>query len=42
LRSAMLDGLVRVEGPSTLVRAFPRWFRWSDFAPTIRAAARQV
>jgi len=42
LRSAMLEGLVRVEGPSNLVRAFPRWFTWSDFAPTIRSAARQA
>jgi DNA-binding HxlR family transcriptional regulator len=40
LRSAMVDGLIQVEGASTLVRAFPRWFRWSDFAPAIRAAAR--
>lgn len=38
LLNAMRDGLVTVEGPSTLVRAFPRWFAWSDFAPIARVA----
>jgi DNA-binding HxlR family transcriptional regulator len=40
LHSAMLEDLVTVQGPPSLVRAFPRWFTWSDFAPTVRAAAR--
>jgi len=40
LHSAMLEDLVTVKGPPSLVRAFPRWFTWSDFAPTVRAAAR--
>ena len=38
LGSAMRDGLVSVVGPSSLVRDFGRWFAWSDFAPTVRAA----
>jgi len=38
LSAAMREGSVAVTGPSTMVRAFPRWFTWSDFAPTVRAA----
>jgi DNA-binding HxlR family transcriptional regulator len=38
LSSAIRDELVRVDGAPSLVRAFPRWFAWSDFAPTVRAA----
>jgi DNA-binding HxlR family transcriptional regulator len=38
LREALRDQLVDVTGPSSLVRALPRWFAWSDFAPTVRAA----
>ena len=40
LQSAMREGLVTVEGTPSLVRAFPRWFTWSDFAPAVRAAAQ--
>jgi DNA-binding HxlR family transcriptional regulator len=39
LNSAIRDELVRVDGAPSLVRAFPRWFAWSDFAPTVRFAA---
>jgi DNA-binding HxlR family transcriptional regulator len=42
LSSAMREGLVTVVGAPSLVRAFPRWFTWSDFAPTVRAAAQLV
>jgi DNA-binding HxlR family transcriptional regulator len=28
---------VRLEGPPRLVKAFPRWFLWSPFAPAVRA-----
>lgn len=38
---ARRSGALRVEGPSTLVRAFPTWFTWSKFAPTVRAATRK-
>lgn len=40
LASAMKDGLVAIDGRREIVRAFPRWFNWSDFAPTVREAAR--
>jgi DNA-binding HxlR family transcriptional regulator len=39
LREALLGGQVTLGGTPTFVRAFPRWFAWSDFAPTVRAAA---
>jgi len=39
LSSAIKDGLVTIHGPRALVRDFPRWFSWSDFAPTVREAA---
>jgi DNA-binding HxlR family transcriptional regulator len=39
LSSAIRDELVRVDGAPSLVRTFPRWFSWSDFAPTVRGAA---
>lgn len=29
---------LRIEGPPTLVRAFPRWFSFSPFAPAVRHA----
>ena len=41
LRQAMRDHLVTVEGASTLVRAFPHWFTWSQFAPVVRDAAER-
>ena len=40
LHSAVRSGLVTVNGAPGLVRAFPRWFAWSDFAPSVRAAAQ--
>ena len=36
VRVAVRNGTVTIEGPSMLVRAFPRWFRWSSFAPAVR------
>lgn len=39
LPAAQRAGLVTLTGPAPLVRAFPRWFAWSDFAPTVRAAS---
>jgi hypothetical protein len=39
LSSAIRNELVRLDGARSLVRAFPRWFSWSDFAPTVRSAA---
>ena len=36
VRAAMRDGTVTIEGRSALVRAFPRWFTWSHFAPAVR------
>jgi hypothetical protein len=39
LADAMRSGLVRVEGPSALVRAFPRWLALSAFANVERPGA---
>jgi DNA-binding HxlR family transcriptional regulator len=39
LEEAIRAGQVTLSGAVTMVRAFPRWFAWSDFAPTVRAAA---
>lgn len=36
---ALRVGALAVEGPSMLVRAFPRWLEWSPMAPAVRAAA---
>jgi DNA-binding HxlR family transcriptional regulator len=36
LRSAVRDELVRLDGRPSLVRSFPSWFTWSDFAPAVR------
>jgi len=36
---AVTSGAIRVEGPPRLVRAMPRWFSWSPFAPAVRAVA---
>jgi DNA-binding HxlR family transcriptional regulator len=38
LHRAMAAGLVAVDGQATMVRAFPRWFTWSQFAPVVREA----
>jgi DNA-binding HxlR family transcriptional regulator len=39
LDDALAAGTVRIDGPPQLVRAFPRWFLWSPFAPAVRARA---
>jgi putative sterol carrier protein len=39
LTDAMRSGLVRVEGPTTLVRAFPGWLALSGFADVERPRA---
>ena len=36
VRAAIRDGLLTIDGPSALARAFPRWFTWSHFAPAVR------
>ena len=38
LRAATAQGLIELTGSRDLVRAFPRWFTWSSFAPTVRSA----
>jgi DNA-binding HxlR family transcriptional regulator len=35
--AAMRSGEIVLEGPSALVRAFPRWFMWSPLADVARA-----
>jgi hypothetical protein len=42
LADAMRSGLVRVEGPTTLVRAFPGWLSLSGFADVDRPRAVAV
>jgi DNA-binding HxlR family transcriptional regulator len=37
LSQARRTGSVHVEGPTTLIRALPRWFTWSKFAPAVRS-----
>ncbi len=37
---ALIDGSVRIEGATSLVRAFPRWLALSPLAPAVRAGAR--
>jgi DNA-binding HxlR family transcriptional regulator len=39
LAGAIQAGKLSLAGSTRMVRAFPRWFRWSSFAPAIRAAA---
>lgn len=41
LTEARRERTLRVEGPTELVRAFPQWFTWSKFAPTVRAQMRK-
>ena len=36
LAQAMATEQVALSGPLPLLRAFPRWFTWSDFAPAVR------
>jgi putative sterol carrier protein len=42
--AAVRSGIVRVEGPSKLVREFPQWLMWSGMAHYVRAerARRQA
>jgi hypothetical protein len=40
-RHAVDAGAIRVDGLPRLVRAVPRWFVWSPFAPDVRAAVRR-
>ena len=42
LAEARQRGTVRLEGPPRLVRAFPRWFLWSPFAPAVRARSTSL
>ena len=37
---AVRSGQIELDGPSTLVKAFPKWMEWSHFADTVRASAR--
>lgn len=39
LESALREGLVEIDGPPALARAFPRWLQWSHLAGAVRAAA---
>jgi hypothetical protein len=36
LKSAVDDGSVAIDGPTSLTRSFNRWFLWSPFAPAVR------
>jgi DNA-binding HxlR family transcriptional regulator len=40
LGQAMSDGLVQIEGPLPLVRAFPGWFSWSPYSAEVARMAR--
>ena len=42
LRDALDDGSVRLTGLNDLVRAFSRWFTWSNFAPIVRARSVRI
>lgn len=33
------EGLVEIDGPPALVRAFPRWLQWSHLAEAVRTAS---
>jgi DNA-binding HxlR family transcriptional regulator len=37
---AVATGAITVEGPPRLIRALPRWFEWSPFAPDTLARTR--
>jgi len=38
MTEAVRAGTLEIDGPPTLVRAFPRWFSFSPFAPVVRKA----
>ena len=37
--NAVATGAIRIDGPPTLVKAFPRWFLWSPFVDDTRSMA---
>jgi hypothetical protein len=41
LEHARRSGSIEITGPSTLTRAFGKWFLWSPFAPAVRERMRQ-
>jgi DNA-binding HxlR family transcriptional regulator len=41
LEHARRSGTIEITGPSTLTRAFGKWFLWSPFAPAVRERMRQ-
>ena len=38
---AIALGTIKVDGSPRLVKALPRWFQWSPFAPAVRARAAE-
>jgi len=42
IAEALRTGVLEIDGPPALVRAFPRWFTFSPFAPIIRKTAQAV
>jgi len=38
---ALRTGAIELEGPRTLMRAFPSWMKWSHFADAVRRSGRQ-
>lgn len=38
-QESVSDGSIKVEGPPNLVKAIPKWFLWSPFAPDVYAKA---
>ena len=38
---AVSAGAIHVDGPPRLVKALPRWFQWSPFAPNVRDRAAE-
>jgi DNA-binding HxlR family transcriptional regulator len=42
LQEAVSNGEVSLDGLPSVVRAFPKWMAWSNFAPTMRARLSQA
>jgi hypothetical protein len=38
LKEEIAAGQLSLAGNPALIRAFPDWFTWSNFSPTVRAA----
>jgi hypothetical protein len=38
---ALDEQRIQIDGPPALVRAFPRWLKFSHFAPAVRAALEE-